>query len=371
MQGVLKERWTREVLVKNITRHGILAVCFASAGLFTGCERSADSFSLLSDGSAFKQSEDYVQRKIDILWVIDNSGSMANSQANLAANFQSFISRFSQLNYDFHMGVTTTDAYLAHHYNNNNRSRLRDGVGSNLTGVRIIDRDTPNLTQTFITNMTQGINGNGDERAFSSFLHALNNPLNAGFLRPGAFLSIIIVSDEDDFSHMDWQNGVHSYFFTENYNHPSIFSIQHFVDKLDELTDSEPGGIRNYSVSTISIMDAQCLADLNQNSQKVSQRYQQLADATGGTKGSLCGDFGSTLQMISDKVIELSTVFKLSREPIKESIRVFVDGVEIPESAANGWTYDAANWSISFHGSAVPAAGSDVQIGFDPASVKL
>lgn len=343
-----------------------------AVGLLAGCEKSAESFSILSDTSAFKQSEAYVQRQIDILWVIDNSGSMASSQANLANNFNSFINRFSRLNYDFRMGVTTTDAYLAYHYHNDNRSKLRDGAGSNHSGVFIIDKDTPNMTQTFITNITQGIGGNGDERAFSSMEHTLSNDLNKNFRRDGAFLAIIIVSDEDDFSHYDWQNGTSSYVFTENYNNSTMFPISHFTDYLNGLTHSDAStGIQNYSVSTISIMDSACLAQLNGNSQKVSQRYQLLADATGGTKGSLCDDFGNTLQMISDKVIELSTVFQLSREPYEQSIVVTVDGTAVPRDATNGWTYDAAALAISFHGTAVPAAGSDVRIGFDPINVKL
>jgi hypothetical protein len=97
----------------------------------------------------------------------------------------------------------------------------------------------------------------------------------------------------------------------------------------------------------------------------------QLADLTGGSKGSLCGDFGNTLQTISDRVIELSSVFKLDREPYEESIVVKVDGRDVVKSATNGWTYDATNWSISFKGSAIPGAGADVKIYFDPKSVKL
>ncbi|MBX2989179.1 MAG: VWA domain-containing protein [Bdellovibrionaceae bacterium] len=356
----------------------------AAVALFTGCEKSTDSFSLMSASSSFKQNVAYVQRPVDILWVIDNSGSMDTSQQRLAANFQSFINRFSTLGYDFRMGVITTDAYLGYHYNSNNRSRLKDrgvdirGTPDNcvddlavISGVRVMDKNTPNLSQVFVKNAMQGVCGSGDERAFSSFEHALSNPLNNDFRRPGAFLSIIIVSDEDDFSHYDWQNGDNSLTFNENYSQQ--FPISRFTNFLDTLTDSTAGGIRNYNVSTISVLDAACRSTLSTDGfqRKISTRYMALADATGGTKGSLCADFGLTLQMISDKIMELSTVFKLDREPHPSTIQVIVDGVTVPNSATNGWTYDAANWSISFHGNAVPNSGSDVRIYFDPKSVKL
>lgn len=348
---------------------------FATAAvLLAGCEKSADSFSLMSDVSSFKQSSAFVPRDIDILWVIDNSGSMKSSQDNLAANFNSFINRFSQLNSNFHMGVVTTDAFLAYHYNNNNRSKLRDGVGSTHSGVFIMDKNTPNLSQVFITNISQGTSGLADERAFSSFEHALGNPLNAGFRRNGAFLSVIIVSDEDDFSHYDWQNGTNSYFATTNYSDPGIFPLSRFTGYLDTLTGTVPGSsVRNYSVSAISVNDQACLDLLNAQNpgRRLGLRYQQLADLTGGKKGSLCSDFGNTLTSIAESIVELSTAFKLDREPYPESIQVVVNGSVVPQNAANGWSYDAASWTLTFHGTGIPPQDANVQIYFDPKSVQL
>lgn len=346
----------------------VTAMILALPTLLIGCDKSGSSFSLLSTSQSFQQSTSYVQRKVDILWVIDNSGSMETSQTNLGVNFNSFINRFSQLGLDFRMGVISSDAYMAYHYGNNNMSALRAG-----SGVRIIDSSTPDMAQTFMANITLGIDGSGDERAFSSIEHALDNPLNGDFLRPDAFLAVIIVSDEDDFSHYDWQSGLSSYFFSEDYYDPSMFSISHFTDLLDEKTNSEAGDIRNYSVSTISILDQDCLDALANEfpGRKIGYRYAQLVDATGGTRGSLCGDFGNTLEAISNRVIELSSVFRLGSEPVPETISITVNGQLIPQSATDGWTYDPTTWSISFHGNSIPPAGANVQIYFDPKSVKI
>ena len=46
---------------------------------------------------------------VDVLLVIDNSGSMIEEQAKLAANFQSFIRTFSDVEADYQIGVITTD----------------------------------------------------------------------------------------------------------------------------------------------------------------------------------------------------------------------------------------------------------------------
>lgn len=332
----------------------------------SACDKGADSFSLLSEEESFKQASNYVPKKMDILWVIDNSGSMQSSQQNLAENFQSFITRFASNNYDFHMAVTTTEAYEAYYTNDNNLSRLSDGVATH-SGVRIMSRDTPNLNTVFMSNIAQGVSGNGDERAFSSFEHTLSNPLNSDFRREGAFLAIILVSDEEDNSHTDWTNGWSSYFYLSNIADSRIHPVSNYVSFLDNFTNSTSNN-RNYSVNTISVLDNACKTSLG-SGRKVGQRYMDLVDATGGAKISLCSDFAETLSIISDSIIELASVFQLNREPVPSSLRVLVDGTEIIESSTDGWSYDASNLTISFHGQAVPPADANIQITFDPVTI--
>jgi hypothetical protein len=48
------------------------------------------------------------QQKMDILWVVDNSGSMCQEQKFLGENFDKFIEGLSQTQLDFHLAVTTT-----------------------------------------------------------------------------------------------------------------------------------------------------------------------------------------------------------------------------------------------------------------------
>ena len=69
-------------------------------------------------------------------------------------------------------------------------------------------------------------------------------------------------------------------------------------------------------------------------------------------------------------VLSLTSSFKLDREPIPETIRVIVNGVAVQQDAANGWTYDPSNLTVNFHGSAIPAADSSININFDPVTVK-
>lgn len=347
--------------VKTILQ--ILVLVFTSIAMIA-CDKTERSFSILPEEDSFNQSVDYTPRKMDILWIVDNSGSMLSSQSALTTNFQSFINRFQSLNYDFRMAVQTTDAFRGKFTGNDSLRRVRDGAGSNHSGVFVMDKDTPNLSDVFLINASQGTSGSGDERAFSSFLDTLDYTGNTDFRRPDAFLAIIIVSDEDDFSAT-----ISSYIYN-NYNSQYLLPVSHFKDFLDTYT----GGPENYSVNTISILngDTNCLNTLNAEvpGRRYGIRYEALADLTGGVKGSLCDNFGDTLELISDSIIELSSSFKLSREPIVESIQITVDGVTVPQDSVNGWSYEASTWTITFHGNAVPPAGAKVTIDYEPVGIK-
>lgn len=361
--------------MKNIKR----IVCGLGVLLQAACSSGGSSYSILPTGQGFKQSTSaVVNDTIDILWVIDNSGSMSPLQINLTNNFNSFINQFQSKGYNFHIGVTTTDAYRAgaNFFNNSNWSKFRDGVGSQHTGIFVILPTTLNLIPTFVTNAKQGASGSGDERAFSSLKAALSNPFNSSFLRSNSFLSVIILSDEDDFSdptrdENSWQymGGMDDH----SYTNPGLESVDSYVSYLDTLTNSTPE-IRRYNVSAISVLDNDCLADhiADSSSAIVGQRYMEFANKTNGVLGSICdSSYADALISIQKSIVELGTQFYLDRAPIVSSITVHVDGASVFESAVNGWTYNSAANSLIFHGSAIPGSGASIQVDFDPVSLNF
>jgi len=395
------------------------------------CEKTDRSFSLLDSGSTFQQAASYETRKIDVLWVIDNSGSMASSQANLTANFASFINQFENKGYDFHMAVTGSDAWrAASQANNINKGIYASARGGAIrfrtnqtpstpdactgtqaanpslnplelisnTGAAIMDVATPNLISTFVSNATQGICGTGDERPFASIKQFLsftgsNVPTgiigNDSFRREGAFLSVIIVSDEDDFS-ASTTTPIYGDYDEESpgndpNKHPMVLTAPSPADPADiyhlyqdsrmdsvqshkDYLDSVMGSTDNYAVNTIAILDTACRTSLNNDvgGRRLGRRYAQMADLTNGVKASLCGNFADSLELIAKSTLKLTAKFKLAREPDPASINIMVDGVTIPQDAGQGWTYNSADWSITFNGDSVPAQGTNVQIFFTP-----
>ena len=358
-----------------------LVATLASLISLTACTKSS-SFSLLSDSQAFQQNAVSINNKIDILCVVDNSGSMDPYQQKLATNFSSFITNFQNKGFDFQIGVTTSDAYLggSNFYSTQGRSQLRDGglvnSQSHHTGYPIITPTTPGLLSAFVTNATQGSAGSGDERPFQSLVETLNNGKNSGFKRPGSFLAVIILSDEDDFS--DSIGSTSTTFRAEgggndhDYNNANLMKTTDLVSYLDSMTAST-ATLKMYNVSAITVKDATCKAAHVQTSVStiIGQRYIDLATKTNGIIGDICDDsYASSLNYIQQRIVELSTQFVLSRNPDPTTLSVSVAGAVVPQDATNGWSYNATNNSISFHGTAVPQASAAINVNFTPTSLK-
>lgn len=359
-----------------------LTVLFATA-----C--GGKTFNVADDGSSFQQSTGATSVPVDILWVIDNSGSMETSQNLLAANFPSFINKFVQTNFDFRMAVVTTDAYkgMSFYGTDATFAKFRDGErdyyptdginDATSSGYYVIDRNTPNINSVFQTNVLQGIYGGGDERGFQSMEAALLHPENRAtpFPRAGAFLVVIFLTDEEDFSWNGTANiqevvdPVSGLVVQNNKNDPRLHPISRYLDILNTATSSTTDK-KNYMVSTIGIFDQACRTQLTTptfSGRRIAERYAELVDATGGVKASLCDNFDNVMSNISDSILEFSTKFYLNRSPLVETIRVFVDGVQ---AAPEAWTYNAADNSISFLTGYIPAQGADIRVSFTPSTLK-
>ncbi|MCK6551285.1 choice-of-anchor D domain-containing protein [Myxococcota bacterium] len=275
----------------------------------------------------------------DVLFVIDNSGSMAEEQAGIGSNLASFLA-FAQSNgLDYQIGVVTTDV--------ENASESGRFVGS----TRVLTPGTANVTSVFATNVNQGTSGSGNEQGLEAAYRALSDPLinthNAGFLRPDAMLSIVIVSDEEDQSPRTRQ-------FYEGYF----------------LGLKGPGNESRVSVSAIvGLTNPECTSA--NGVADYAPRYIRTAEATGGVTESICAaSWGTALQNIGYASFGLRRRFTLSSAPVEATIEVRVNGVVVPRIAPNGtvsWTWDAAAGAVVFQPAAAPGAWATIAITYSVA----
>lgn len=101
----------KNVFLKNASKRATLGLAGLSmAGMLLSCNAHPVSFSQ-SSGSVVITSDRSPDSaaSVDILWMIDNSGSMCKIQESIRQNFLNFIDQITLQNIDFQMGVTTSD----------------------------------------------------------------------------------------------------------------------------------------------------------------------------------------------------------------------------------------------------------------------
>jgi len=274
--------------------------------------------------------------RVDILWVIDDSGSMANQRQTLGGNFRRFFDRLVELRVNFQIGVISTNAADA-------------GILRGTT--RIITNTTPSPEEVFAANTTFPASRARWELGLRMMQVALSPPLvdpggpNAGLLRPDAALAVIAVSDEDDASlggPAYYARFLRSAKGKGNENLVSFSAIGGTVPN-----GCYPPGEQIYYGG---------LAD-------PAFRYSEVANQTSGIVGSICDStFETTLIRIAEALNTLRRTFPLSVNPDPSTIAVQVNGVAIPQDPFVGWQYQPDTRTVTFLGTYVPPPGASISI---------
>lgn len=100
--------------------------------------------------------------QVDVLFVVDNSGSMSVHQANLATHIDGLIAPLLAADLDVHAGVISTDM---EGYSTPNKGVLHNGF---------VTSTTPNMGQVLASNIKVGTYGSGKEMPFAALLSALS-----------------------------------------------------------------------------------------------------------------------------------------------------------------------------------------------------
>jgi hypothetical protein len=330
------------------------AVIAVSLSVFTGCGPQAAEFSILpAFQNTFQGS--VANNKVDILWVVDNSGTMLTKQQNLSAGFSSFIQVFQNKGFDFRMAVVTTDLRPAPA----GQEGIFQAQPYNGDSYFVLTNNTPDVAEHFKANIEVGDNGHWEERPLDAVELALSpallNGANAGFLRNDAHLAVIMVSDVDDsFSVItpvglvDFLNGIKP-------------------DKFDVISRTYK---KNFTISAVVVDvtnpgNTACLAPFEDGI-----KFKNLVAATNGSLASICeADFSDGLNQISQRIAEAITEIPLAREPDVSTIKITFNGVSVPMNAANGWTYSSAGNKVSFHGNSIPTDNTAISINYTPKDI--
>ena len=147
--------------------------------------------------------------KVDVLFVIDNSQSMAGEQANLVAAFPGFASGMQtalESAESYHVGVVTSDSYSGNGGTCQGVGHLvnRPSCGAHASGYRWFDETEPDLASMFACEASVGTGGDNDERQMDAAMRAIGpiyatpGDCNEFFIREDALLVIVFITDEPD-----------------------------------------------------------------------------------------------------------------------------------------------------------------------------
>lgn len=232
---------------------------------------------------------------VDVLLLIDNSGSMESDNTDdVRLGMPAFFDEL-QLVADWQLILVTQD----------------DGCA---TGG-ILDPST-NAPDTLVANHAFDGGGNLTERLFALADRALGQTgpgaCNEGFLRPGALLHLIVMSDEEEQSGqsgLDWVTT-----FASRVSAPDHLKISGVLDLYRRCGDnSGPDG------------------------------YEEAIDATGGAKLDICNaTWGAQLSDIASEVLAGIRTYNLAEVPEPASVEVEVNGV-----ATSAFTVSGADVTVA------------------------
>jgi hypothetical protein len=264
--------------------------------------------------------------KVDIVWVIDDSGSMGDEQESLAYNFDAFITDFMSKDVDFRMAITTTDP-------------TKRVDGKMVCDWHVLNSEHAAVNQQNFFHMFQkcikvGTKGSGHEKGLNAtdrFLHHYhdgqsgngNNP----FLREDAYLIVVIVSDEEDLSSKN---------------------VPQYVKRLQAVKATE-GMVKIYSIVNTDQTTAQW--------ESKGERYMKASKATNGAIADIHDNFYQILTDFGSNIVNLLDSFSIAKTPFNNDINVLINGVATTE-----FVYDATANSIKFNQGFVPASGSEIKV---------
>lgn len=343
---------------------GVLIFIF----LFSLCNPFQREIQLLDDPQIDYFIQNEAASKVDILWVVDNSGSMQSSQNNLAENFREFIRRFVDENsdemIDFQMAVVTTDILQED-------GRFVDG--------KILDRsnalaDREVFIREFQDLVRVGTDGLGLECSLMPMLRATQHGDQQRFFREDAILVVNILSDEADMSEFFEQkidhllrNGHdadipgHSYasFASEA---PSYDLHIPNEDMSDQNVEDFVKAIKSFKDGRRVMINS--IVSMNGRVNGMSTRGEEQMKASRMTNGIIAdirSDFADVLGNMGENIYKLAHSFALSRKADSdERMIVFVDGYEIED-----WEYNPQYQTIEFINGYVPEAGSEIEVHYE------
>ncbi|MEW5738728.1 MAG: hypothetical protein AB1938_07360 [Myxococcota bacterium] len=353
LQGTAGATGPFKVVAEYVYRtnmRAVVVIAIVPANLYTG--QALFQVDDAAGGTALAQVGDYantqcevfaatVNQKVDFLWVVDDSCSMASSQTAVANAGSLFGQKLGNAGLDWRAAAVTTGWY----------PNFYDGSIRDWTAI------AATMTSWFSGSGAFGTGGSGDERGFSAVQAFVNRtgPQTAGVFRNDAQVHMIFLTDTHE------QSGIS----------PAAMNTY--------LANRFPG----QRVVAHGVLCPEGTSCANEDPEDPVGKYHTLARSTGGVIGNIMvfnpanptpaerTQQANTIDAILSAVIG-GTGTQLQRPPISATIKVAVattrgtcNAADVPRDRTNGWDIDPATRRIVFFGNCIPsAAGVQVAVSY-------
>ncbi len=327
-----------------------LVISHDFSGGMTTIQLKGTGTTLTHQTDTFQQN---TEPKADVLWVIDNSGSMNTKQSSLAGNAVTFMNQAHASGSDYQVAVTTVDwsGSGAPHQADSSSSfpGMTVGNGEFFGNPKIIRRTDPDPAGELAKNIKVGeCCADSAESGLEGAKAALTNPLisdpakpNSSFVRSDAKLAVIVLSDEED--------------------QGASQSVQYYVDLFQQIKGAKNTALFAWH-SIVGDSPGGCSGSMG--TADAGKRYIEASTRTNGIFKSICSpDWGKIAADIGLDAFAAKAQYFLTRTADPSKLRVTVNGAG--RSPGVDYDYDSQSNSIVFRSGSIPAPGATIVADYD------
>lgn len=335
--------------VHRASTRSVVVIALVPANLYTG--QAVFQVDDAAGGTALAQVGDYantqcevfaatVNQKVDFLWVVDDSCSMASSQTAVANAGNLFGQRLQNAGLDWRAAAATTGWYASAY-----DGSYRDWTTSVAT-----------MQTWFSGGSSFGTSGSATEAGFAGMKTFIDRsgPQNPGAFRTDAQAHFIFLTDTAEQS----SNTPAQMLTYLNQKFPGQRAVAHGIICPEgmgcgDTSESNPGKYHTLIRQTGGVIGN--ITVFNPTNPTAAEQQQQA----------------NTIDAILSAVIG-GTGTQLQRPPISATIKVAVattrgtcNAADVPRDRSNGWDIDPATRRIVFFGNCIPsAAGVQVAVSY-------
>ena len=260
----------------------------------------------------------YTISGVDIVWLIDKSGSMNSHAQSVVDGIEAMM--LSLPPSGWRLGITSTAWQTA----------------GNASQFPLVPGDT-------VQDAWDAYNNTGNyglEAGFDAlYAYLIESSYNQSWLRPDAGLLVVFVSDEEEQSNRDFA-----------FTNPGLLDFINWYG-------SQRQSVFMASIVNVDPTENEC--DGTVALPFIGQRYMAATNAFGGVIVDICSDDWAPGVQAATTQIEPYEEWELTFTPIEDTLIVFADSVEMSDL---DWTYNFLTNSVEFL--VLPLEGTHIEIGY-------